>query len=60
MRDIVNFFDGIDIEIHCPMFGCDLAGGDWEIVSGLINDIWCPVCPVTCCVIDTEKLAAIG
>lgn len=60
MRSIVHFFDDINIEIHCPMFGCDLAGGDWKIVSRMINEIWCPVCPVTCCVIDTNKLATIG
>jgi len=28
------------IEIHCPKFGCGLAGGDWSFVSNLITDIW--------------------
>jgi hypothetical protein len=28
------------IEIHCPKFGCGLAGGNWSFVSNLISDIW--------------------
>lgn len=28
------------IEIHCPKFGSGLAGGNWNFVSELINDIW--------------------
>jgi hypothetical protein len=28
------------IEIHAPKFGCGLAGGQWDFVSELINDIW--------------------
>lgn len=27
-------------EIHCPKFGSDLAGGDWDIISQLIQEIW--------------------
>lgn len=26
--------------IHCPKFGSDLAGGDWEFILALIEDIW--------------------
>lgn len=44
------------IEIHCPMFGCDLAGGDWRVVSALIEDIWCPYFPVKVCVIEESQL----
>lgn len=28
------------IEIHCPRFGGGLAGGDWNFISHLIEDIW--------------------
>jgi hypothetical protein len=28
------------VEIHCPKFGCGLAGGEWSFVSSLITDIW--------------------
>ena len=28
------------IEIHCPKFGSGLAGGNWNFVSELIEDIW--------------------
>jgi O-acetyl-ADP-ribose deacetylase (regulator of RNase III) len=25
--------------IHCPRFGCGLAGGKWEIIEGILNDL---------------------
>lgn len=28
------------IQIHCPKFGCGLAGGNWGIVEQLIIDAW--------------------
>jgi hypothetical protein len=28
------------IEIHCPKFGSGLAGGNWNFITELINDIW--------------------
>jgi hypothetical protein len=28
------------IELHCPKFGSGLAGGNWNFISDLINDIW--------------------
>jgi len=27
-------------EIHCPLFGTDLAGGDWTVIEPLIHDCW--------------------
>lgn len=27
-------------EIHCPKFGSALAGGSWDFISDLIEDIW--------------------
>ena len=28
------------IQIHCPRFGSGLAGGNWNFISDLINDVW--------------------
>lgn len=28
------------VEIHCPRFGCGLAGGNWAFISELIKDMW--------------------
>jgi hypothetical protein len=28
------------IEIHCPKFGSGLAGGNWNFIENLIEDIW--------------------
>lgn len=28
------------IEIHAPKFGSGLAGGNWQFISDLIDDIW--------------------
>lgn len=28
------------VEIHCPKFGTGLAGGRWDFVSDLIEDLW--------------------
>lgn len=28
-------------EIHAPMFGAGLAGGNWKVISALIEEIWC-------------------
>ena len=28
------------VEIYCPKFGSGLAGGKWEFIENLINDIW--------------------
>jgi hypothetical protein len=27
-------------EIHCPKFGSDLAGGNWNFIEELIQEIW--------------------
>lgn len=32
--------DASRVEIHCPKFGSGLAGGNWNFISELINDIW--------------------
>lgn len=38
-----NMQQGIEktkVEIHAPKFGSGLAGGNWNFISDLINDIW--------------------
>lgn len=32
--------DNINIEIHAPKFGSGIAGGNWNFISDLIEDIW--------------------
>jgi hypothetical protein len=27
-------------EIHCPKFGSDLAGGDWNVIEAMIFELW--------------------
>lgn len=46
----------LEFEIHCPQFGCDLAGGDWTVVSALIEEMWTPYCRVLCCVLDESRI----
>lgn len=29
-----------NIEIHMPKFGCGLAGGNWNFIQELVNDVW--------------------
>lgn len=46
MREVVKYIDMIKsqvsnpIVIHCPKFGSDLAGGDWDFILELIREIW--------------------
>ena len=35
-----NFNNDTRVEIHAPRFGCGLAGGNWNFISDLIDDIW--------------------
>lgn len=35
-----NFDKDNPVQIHCPKFGCGLAGGDWNFIEELIKDIW--------------------
>lgn len=30
----------IKVEIHCPKFGSGLAGGNWNFIENLVQDIW--------------------
>lgn len=35
-----NFEKDNRVQLHCPRFGCGLAGGDWKLITNLIEDIW--------------------
>jgi hypothetical protein len=35
-----NFDNDQRVQIHCPKFGCGLAGGNWNFIQNLIEDIW--------------------
>jgi hypothetical protein len=32
--------DGLKIEVHAPKFGSGIAGGNWNFISDLIEDLW--------------------
>lgn len=38
MQEVARSFGAC--EIHAPMFGSGLAGGDWNFIEDLIEDIW--------------------
>lgn len=46
MIDVRNFVTKLSeqtlskTEVHCPKFGSALAGGNWDFISDLIEDIW--------------------
>ncbi len=35
------------VEFHVPKFGADRAGGRWEVIETLIEEVWLPVGDVT-------------
>ncbi len=35
-----NFDNDSKVQIHAPKFGCGLAGGNWNFIENLIEDIW--------------------
>jgi hypothetical protein len=50
MEDVKNFAsqlvkqdDITKVQIHAPKFGSGLAGGDWNFIENLIEDIWTPM-----------------
>jgi hypothetical protein len=43
MIDVRNYIKNSSkekIEMHCPKFGSGLAGGNWNFIENLIEDIW--------------------
>lgn len=41
IQNNTGFSNGLEkIEIHCPKFGSGLAGGNWNFIADLIEDVW--------------------
>jgi hypothetical protein len=36
----ISLRSGREVVIHCPKFGSDLAGGNWDFILELIREIW--------------------
>jgi|2_EtaG_2_1085320.scaffolds.fasta_scaffold32443_3 hypothetical protein len=48
MQQVGSLARSLDVEIHAPAFGSDLAGGDWNFIEELIKECWCDLdLPVT-------------
>jgi hypothetical protein len=43
-------------EIHCPKFGSGLAGGNWQFIENLIQDIWSDI-PIYVYILKKHKNA---
>lgn len=40
IRNNYSEIDSNKVEIHAPKFGCGFAGGNWNFISDLIDDVW--------------------
>jgi hypothetical protein len=40
MESVADFCDNNDLKILAPKFGSALAGGNWDFITELIQDIW--------------------
>jgi len=40
MELLGRYLEGDSMTIHCPKFGCGLAGGNWDFIEELIRDCW--------------------
>ncbi|MEX0597778.1 MAG: hypothetical protein WD512_14900 [Candidatus Paceibacterota bacterium] len=40
IKDLEKNTDSRQVEIHAPKFGSGLAGGNWNFITDLIQDIW--------------------
>lgn len=40
MKKVADHCDGLR-QIHAPKFGSALAGGNWEFIEELIDELWC-------------------
>jgi O-acetyl-ADP-ribose deacetylase (regulator of RNase III) len=58
MNTVKNFASQINgsVEIHCPKFGCGLAGGNWNVIKSIIEEMWCPLFKVRVFVLDKNEL----
>jgi O-acetyl-ADP-ribose deacetylase (regulator of RNase III) len=48
----------LEASLHCPRFGSDLAGGDWDVIERLIRE--CTTVPVTVYDLPIDKSIGIG
>jgi hypothetical protein len=39
LERVNNLCGPLGVEVHAPAFGSDLAGGDWRVISALIDEI---------------------
>jgi hypothetical protein len=39
-QELYSQTEGSRVEIHAPRFGSGLAGGNWDFITDLIQDIW--------------------
>jgi len=51
MEEVGDFCRENGVEIYCPKFGSDLAGGTWEFIEELIEEVWSEI-PVTVCIYE--------
>jgi hypothetical protein len=51
MEKVGEFARTQKAEIYCPKFGSDLAGGTWEFIVELIQEIWHDI-DVTVCIFE--------
>lgn len=40
IKNFQNNNENTSVELHCPKFGCGSSGGDWNLISKLIEDVW--------------------
>ncbi len=40
MGKVADYVNAAGGSIHCPKFGSGLAGGDWNFIEALIQEIW--------------------
>lgn len=40
LADVAEYAERGNMEIHAPMFGSGLSGGNWDTISDLITDSW--------------------
>ena len=40
MRTVARQARQDDLSLHCPRFGAGLAGGDWNVISNMVRELW--------------------
>lgn len=49
----------VRVQIHAPMFGAGLAGGDWSVIKKIISNYWNPF-ETTVYALNREELVRVG